>query len=103
VKSERLKAEEKELLQQKIQAKENRVEVELVEFQRAEICISRLCEGLAQKFVRICTTAIQGVREREVEQIGVLVGQIFQRGQVTGSIAVQNSVFLCGPNNNKIN
>jgi hypothetical protein len=103
VKSERLKAEEKEVLQQKIQAKGNRVEAELAEFQRAEIHTSHLCEGPAQRSVRIRMAAVQGVREREAEQIGVPVGRVFQRGRVTGSIAVQNSVFLCGPNNNKIN
>jgi hypothetical protein len=63
VKSERLKAEEKEVLQQKIQEKGNQVEAELAEFQRAKICTSRLCEGSAQRSIQICTSHTRGERE----------------------------------------
>jgi hypothetical protein len=91
------------VLQQKIQKKGNQVEVEFAEFQRAEIHSSHFCEGSTQRSVWICMAAIRGEREMEVEQIGVLVSWIFQGGRVTGSIFVQNYVFLYGPNNNKIN
>ena len=80
----------------------------LVEFQKAEICTSRLCEGPAQRSIRICTATIQGVREREAEQIGVSVGQFssgscFSEGPSYRFHCCTNSAFLCGPNNNKIN